>query len=80
MTGGIVCVLSRTGINFGAGMTGGFAYVLNEHNDFRNFVNLELVKVLTSVDLPMYEKHLHGLLSKHVDLTVLHRGKELLTY
>ena len=30
MTGGIVCVLGKTGINFGAGMTGGFAYLLDE--------------------------------------------------
>ncbi|HHX82911.1 MAG TPA: glutamate synthase large subunit, partial [Pseudomonadaceae bacterium] len=29
MTGGMVCVLGRTGYNFGAGMTGGFAYVLD---------------------------------------------------
>ncbi|XPE54256.1 hypothetical protein ACNKHW_20495 [Shigella flexneri] len=28
MTGGIVCILGKTGVNFGAGMTGGFAYVL----------------------------------------------------
>ncbi|HEX4896418.1 MAG TPA: glutamate synthase large subunit, partial [Solimonas sp.] len=28
MTGGVVVVLGRTGVNFGAGMTGGFAYVL----------------------------------------------------
>src|SRR6185437_14158799 len=27
MTGGVVCVLGRTGVNFGAGFTGGFAYV-----------------------------------------------------
>ncbi len=29
MTGGVVCVLGRTGLNFGAGFTGGFAYVLD---------------------------------------------------
>src|SRR4029077_17773533 len=29
MTGGAVCVLGRTGVNFGAGFTGGFAYVLD---------------------------------------------------
>src|SRR5580698_3272703 len=29
MTGGVVCVLGRTGVNFGAGFTGGFAYVLD---------------------------------------------------
>ena len=30
MTGGIVTILGETGVNFGAGMTGGFAYVLDE--------------------------------------------------
>ncbi|STI81455.1 glutamate synthase subunit alpha [Escherichia coli] len=35
MTGGIVCILGKTGVNFGAGMTGGFAYVLDESGDFR---------------------------------------------
>jgi Glutamate synthase domain 3 len=35
MTGGIVTVLGKVGHNFGAGMTGGFAYVLDLDNDFR---------------------------------------------
>ncbi|MCF1439778.1 MAG: glutamate synthase large subunit, partial [Shewanella sp.] len=30
MTGGIVLVLGKTGVNFGAGMTGGFAYVFDQ--------------------------------------------------
>ncbi|MFP1528559.1 hypothetical protein ACLB1R_22970 [Escherichia coli] len=34
MTGGIVCILGKTGVNFGAGMTGGFAYVLDESGRF----------------------------------------------
>ncbi len=34
MTGGIVCILGKTSVNFGAGMTGGFAYVLDESGDF----------------------------------------------
>mgnify|MGYP005716351555 CR=1 FL=1 len=29
MTGGIVLVLGKTGVNFGAGMSGGIAYVYN---------------------------------------------------
>ena len=29
MTGGIVTILGNTGYNFGAGMTGGIAYVLD---------------------------------------------------
>ena len=35
MTGGIVVVLGTTGLNFGAGMTGGFAYVLDTRARFR---------------------------------------------
>ncbi|MBL6791627.1 MAG: glutamate synthase large subunit, partial [Methylophilaceae bacterium] len=36
MTNGIVIILGKTGINFGAGMSGGFALVLDENNDFKN--------------------------------------------
>ncbi|MDI8752039.1 hypothetical protein MJH54_31805, partial [Salmonella enterica subsp. enterica serovar Montevideo] len=36
----------KTGVNFGAGMTGGFAYVLDEDGEFRKRVNPELVEVL----------------------------------
>jgi glutamate synthase domain-containing protein 3 len=35
MTGGVVCVLGNTGVNFGAGFTGGFAYVLDMDRGFR---------------------------------------------
>jgi glutamate synthase (NADPH/NADH) large chain len=34
MTGGVVAVLGDTGLNFGAGMTGGFAFVLDMNNTF----------------------------------------------
>ena len=34
MTGGLAIVLGRTGINFGAGMTGGLARVYDEDGDF----------------------------------------------
>ncbi len=34
MTGGLVVVLGRTGINFGAGMTGGLAWVYDEDGEF----------------------------------------------
>ena len=33
MTGGVVVVLGKVGVNFGAGMTGGYAYVLDEDID-----------------------------------------------
>jgi len=45
MTGGRVVVLGRTGRNFGAGMSGGVAFVLDEAGDFRALVNPEMVDV-----------------------------------
>ncbi len=45
MTGGVVVVLGETGVNFGAGMTGGFAYVLDEHNAFVDRHNHELIDI-----------------------------------
>jgi glutamate synthase (ferredoxin) len=39
MTGGTVVVLGQTGRNFAAGMSGGVAYVLDEHGDFAGRVN-----------------------------------------
>ena len=43
MTGGQVVVLGPTGRNFGAGMSGGVAWVLDEKGDFRTRCNTELV-------------------------------------
>ena len=78
MTGGIVCVLGRTGVNFGAGMTGGFAYVLDEDGEFRKRVNAELVEVLDVDQLPIHEEHLRGLITEHVQYTQSARGEEIL--
>ncbi|NEW07019.1 glutamate synthase large subunit [Paenibacillus sp. SYP-B3998] len=43
MTGGRVVVLGSTGRNFAAGMSGGIAYVLDEHDEFSSKVNKEMV-------------------------------------
>ena len=39
MTGGTAIILGEVGDNFGAGMTGGMAFVYDEKNSFENFVN-----------------------------------------
>ncbi|MEI7253966.1 glutamate synthase large subunit [Dickeya dadantii] len=78
MTGGIVCILGRTGVNFGAGMTGGFAYVLDEDGEFRKRVNPELVEVLEVENLAIHEEHLRGLITEHVQHTGSQRGEEIL--
>ena len=45
MTNGIVVVLGETGYNFGAGMTGGEAYVYDPHHTFLRRLNRDLVAV-----------------------------------
>jgi glutamate synthase (NADPH/NADH) large chain len=49
MTGGVVVVLGRTGLNFGAGFTGGLAYVLDLERDFVDRYNHELIDIDTTV-------------------------------
>lgn len=52
MTGGIAVILGTTGRNFGAGMSGGIAYVLDEDGDFEARLNREMVDIeaITSED------------------------------
>ena len=45
MTGGRVIVLGDTGRNFGAGMSGGIAFVYDPRGDFDQRVNYEMVEV-----------------------------------
>jgi glutamate synthase (NADPH/NADH) large chain len=45
MTGGMVCVLGETGVNFGAGMTGGMAFVLDRERLFADRFNHELIDI-----------------------------------
>lgn len=78
MTGGIVCILGCTGINFGAGMTGGFAYVLDEDGEFSKRLNSELVETLPISELTIHEEHLRGLITEHVYHTGSLRGEEIL--
>jgi glutamate synthase (NADPH/NADH) large chain len=39
MTGGTAIILGEVGDNFGAGMTGGMAFIYDKENNFENFVN-----------------------------------------
>jgi glutamate synthase (NADPH/NADH) large chain len=45
MTGGCVVVLGKSGRNFGAGMSGGIAYVIDDGGDFDQRVNHQMVKI-----------------------------------
>jgi glutamate synthase domain-containing protein 2/glutamate synthase domain-containing protein 1/glutamate synthase domain-containing protein 3 len=45
MTGGVVVILGDTGKNFGAGMSGGEAFVYDEVGDFVRRLNLDMVHI-----------------------------------
>ena len=68
MTGGTVIVLGETGRNFAAGMSGGIAYVFDEHGDFATKCNMAMVTlqpVLSSLeqqadDTALYHSVLRG--------------------
>ncbi len=80
MTGGIVCVLGRTGLNFGAGFTGGFAYVLDLERDFVDRYNHELIDInrIAPEGMETYLQHLRGLIEQHVRETASAWGEEIL--
>ena len=77
MTEGIVVILGETGRNFGAGMSNGIAYVLDEDGSFPAKLNPELVaikRVKADEDLAI----LQALIKRHVQLTESERGREIL--
>ena len=80
MTGGFVCVLGKTGVNFGSGMTGGFAYVLDLDNSFVDRVNHELVEIqrISNEAMEAYRSHLREVLSEYVAETSSPWGTHLL--
>jgi glutamate synthase (NADPH) large chain len=80
MTGGMVAVLGRTGLNFGAGMTGGFGYVLDLERDFVDRYNHELIDIhrINTERLESHVQHLRDLIVEHVELTESAWGRTIL--
>ena len=77
MTGGKVVVLGKTGRNFAAGMSGGYAFVLNESEKFTDgLCNEETIDFdqLSESDA----QELKELIQKHVTYTDSKKGKDVL--
>jgi glutamate synthase domain-containing protein 3 len=76
MTGGRVVVIGKTGRNFGAGMSGGIAYVLDENDSFKDHCNLETVTLehLDEGDL----QEVQEMLKRHAIYTHSERAWQLL--
>ncbi len=77
MTGGVAVVLGGTGRNFGAGMSGGVAYVLDEAALFEGRLNGGMVgaeRLTSEVDQDL----LRALVARHAALTGSVRAGDLL--
>ena len=80
MTNGVVIILGKTGVNFGAGMSGGFAIVLDEDGSFKNKYNKELVDTI-KIDRTKnsyQENFLRSSISDYVEKTDSEWGKHIL--
>ncbi len=71
MTDGVVMVLGKVGLNFGAGFTGGLAYVLDLDRDFVDRYNHELIDIhrISPEGFENYRQHIHRLIQRHRELT-----------
>ena len=79
MTGGMVAVLGPTGTNFGAGMTGGFAYVYDADNRFADCINQDIdIQRIGAEHMEAYRNHLREVLEEFVRETGSPHGQKLL--
>ena len=68
MTGGKTIILGPTGINFGAGMSGGVAYVYDINNDFSEKCNMEMIE-LSILDSGKEIDDLKKIIGEHYERT-----------
>ncbi len=76
MTGGTVVILGPTGRNFGAGMSGGVAYIYDEHGDFNKRCNTEMVSIEIIDDED--QNTLNKMIQNHLDYTESTVARKLL--
>jgi glutamate synthase (ferredoxin) len=77
MTGGTVLVLGETGRNFGAGMTNGVAYVLDETGEFSKRLNDELVSATRLMDADELST-VYELVREHFERTASRRAEAII--
>ena len=78
MTGGKVVILGEVGNNFGAGMTGGMAYIYDDAETFSGQTNMGTIS-LYRVGNPHWEAELKALLEDHVAHTQSPLATKILT-
>ena len=80
MTGGAIAILGETGVNFGAGMTGGLAFVLDQNDIFVDHTNHELIDIhrINTEDMVDYQRFLKDMITQHIEATGSVWGQEVL--
>lgn len=79
MTGGITVVLGSIGANFGAGMTGGMAYLYDLEGAAGDMLNMETL-VTCPVGVAHWEKELKDLVTQHATETGSAKAAEILRH
>jgi len=77
MTGGRTVVLGKTGRNFGAGMSGGIAYVYDPDGEFPQLCNMGLVG-LETIETDEEKEEVYNYIKEHVDYTGSSVGQSML--
>ena len=77
MTGGTAIILGAVGDNFGAGMTGGMAFIYDEKNEFENFANPASI-IWQSVETEYWKKFLKESLEDFESKTFSEKAKKIL--
>jgi glutamate synthase (NADPH/NADH) large chain len=80
MTGGTVVSLGEVGVNFGAGMSGGMAFVFDENRTFSDKLNSEMVEALR-IDTEVmegYRLYLKDLIKEYAEKTQDSHAKAIL--
>ncbi|AFO89387.1 glutamate synthase large subunit [Phaeobacter inhibens] len=79
MTGGIAVILGSIGANFGAGMTGGMAYIYDPEGKAETMMNMESL-VTCAVTVAHWEDQLKGLIERHLQETGSRKAAEILQH
>ncbi|MEM9481906.1 MAG: glutamate synthase large subunit, partial [Verrucomicrobiota bacterium] len=77
MTNGVVLILGHVGSNFGAGMSGGVAFVLDESGDFEKLYNREMIHPEPLED-PEDQNFVKALIYQHLEHTESEKAQAIL--
>jgi len=77
MTGGTVVILGKVGDNFGAGMTGGMAFIYDPTDEFEKYVNPESV-IWQKIESKYWTEYLKDMIVQHYEETNSSLAKRIL--